>query len=112
MSQNLWNPYNFRNADAEVTFTQETNLVPEQWQFPLENTQYPAYYEVPMPQQFPYPRNFRAQTQNGDEIEYELRFFPGPIIRPPFYGPFPGPYGPFPVIRPLPLVPPVPPFFW
>ncbi|KEO85133.1 hypothetical protein [Tumebacillus flagellatus] len=107
MSQNYWNPYAYRNdIDAEFAMTQEQTIVPQQWQLPLEPAHYPSYYEVPMPQQFPYPRSFRAKTNSGDEIEYELRFFPGPIIRPPFYGPFP-------VIRPLPPVPyGVPPFFW
>lgn len=114
MSQNVWNPYDFRNqeeVEAVVTAEHTQPLAPQAWQFPLEKQQYPNYYEVPMPQTFPYPRSFRRVTRSGDEIEYQLRFFPGPA---PFY---PGPFiGPVPIIRPLPpvpyLPPPIPPFFW
>jgi hypothetical protein len=113
MSQNVWNPYDFRNAaEGTVTAEQTQPLAPQQWQFPLEpQQQYPNYYEIPMPEHFPYPRAFRTVTNSGDEIEYQLRFFPGP-------GPFfPGPViGPVPIIRPFPpvpfLPPPIPPFFW
>ncbi|PWK15989.1 hypothetical protein [Tumebacillus permanentifrigoris] len=115
MSQNVWNPYDFRNEGEAVETTliseQTQPPVPQTWQFPLETQQYPNYYEVPMPQNFPYPRTFRTVTQSGDEVEYQLRFFPGPG---PFY---PGPvFGPVPIIRPLPpvpfLPPLIPPFFW
>lgn len=113
--QQEWNPYDVRNVQESNTNPEQT-LAPQPWQWPMPNSQYPSYYEVPMPHSFPYPRNFRSVTNSGDEIEYELRFFPGPVYPRPFYPPhpfFPG-YGPVPIIRPLPPVPlfPPPPIFW